>query len=157
MGYKDFSRDQYIKTFDTGEEVGIGSFQVVENGELRHIRPAVYINGTLSGNEQIRANIYSERTLESKIASSEWASFSEIETLSTYWIGLIRLDYDFIPLNKNIKYYHTLELQNYTRNEDVFYIGIPYDFPFPVYDNGQDKFFEHPLQTEIFQFRELQN
>lgn len=152
MAFKDFSNIQYIKTIDTGEEARMGGFKTAVNTELEHIRPTIYINAGTITTEEVRINVYSDPGASSKIFSSSWAKLSDIEGLSTSWIGWIRVDFDRQPLNKYIWYYTTIELRNYTRVVGGYYIGFSYDFPFPKYDNSEIYFYRHPLQLEIFGF-----
>lgn len=153
MAFLDFADTQYTKTVDTGEEVEVGAFQLAKNLELSAIRPTIYITGTSSiTTEKFRMNIYSDVGYTSLLYQSSYANISDIVGLTTKerWMGWVRLDFNRESINKNIKYYPTLEVANYTRNGDTFYVGFNYDFPFPIYDNSEDFFFNHPLQTQIF-------
>ena len=153
MAFFDFAETQYIKTVDTGEEIRVGSFKTAENLELQYMRPTIYITGTtLVTDERIRVNIYSERTYSAILYQSSWSNISEISGLMVKdrWIGWIRVDFNRENINKNITYYPTIELDNYTRDGQNFFIGFAHDFPFPIYDNGASLFYRHPLQAQYF-------
>lgn len=153
MSFLDFAKTQYIKTVDTGEEIRMGSFKDARNEELKHFRLSIYIQGTaLITTEQVRVNIYSENTYTAKMFCSNWSNISDIENLQgdVGWIGWIRIDFNRENINKNLTYYPTIELNNYTRDAQDFYIGFCHDFPFPIYDNLEDLFYKHPLQMQIF-------
>jgi hypothetical protein len=149
MAFKDFSDTQYIKTVDTGEEIRIGSFFPPKNLELAYMRATIFISGAVPTNEEMRINVYSDDAYSSKLFSSEWSKLSDIEGVTSYWIGWLRVTLDRQPLNKFIKYYHTIEFRNYTRTP-TYFLGAAYDFPFPIYDNGETYFYNHSLQFQLF-------
>lgn len=157
MAFLDFSDRQFIKTVDTGEEVQMGFFQTTKNMQLAHIRPTIHINGKVCTTEKLRMNIYSDMGYTSLLYQSAWADLNQIPTTSLDWIGWIRLDFNRENINKELRYYPTLELSGYTRVVGVSYIGFCYDFPFPIYDNLLTNFYEHPLQMQIFGYVDRRN
>lgn len=159
MAFKDFANVQYIKTIDTGEAPRMGTFQVAVNGELQYMRVKPYIKGTLSGTEKIRLKIYSDSAFSSLLYTSSWSNIYDVldedgSAVTGDWIGWIRVDFNRENINKNMAYYVVAELTGYTRNADDFYIGLAHDFPFPIYDNGESLFYNHPLAFEIFTYTE---
>lgn len=155
MAFKDFAETQYIKTIDTGESPRLGSFQVLENGELKHVRVKLFIKGNFSGNEQIRLKVYSEPTFQSLLYTSNWSNINQVvdengNTVTGNWLGWIRIDFNEENINKNMTYYLEAEFANYTRNSDTYYLGLAHDFPFPIYDNNEPLFYNHPLAFELF-------
>lgn len=159
MGFLDFAETQYIKTIDTGEQPRMGTFKVTQNSELKYMRVKPYIQGTLVGTEKIRLKIYSDTTFTSLLYTSSWSNLYEVvdengDVATGDWLGIIRIDFNRENLNKNITYYVVAELTGYTRNADTFYIGLSYDFPFPIYDNGQSLYYNHPIAFEIFTYIE---
>lgn len=155
MAYKDFSETIYIKTVDTSENVKVGGLKLDTSGELGHIRVLMYIAGILAGSEQIRINICSDAACTKTIYTSDWSDIADITdengaTTTGNWLGWIRTDFNKENLNSAITYYAQVELQNYTRNADTFYIGLAYDFPLPIYDNSEDFFLDHPIAMQIF-------
>lgn len=154
MAFKDFSQDQFVKSLDTGEEGRMGSFTTSVNGELDAVRVLIYIEGvsSLGGTEQIRCKMHGEATFSSPIYTSSFSNISDIPNLgSTNWIGYIRMDFNRENLNQNITYFPTVELQNYTRSGDTFFIGLSYDFPSPIYGTGS-VFYRNPLAMQWFNF-----
>lgn len=160
MAFKQFSAVQYIKVFDTGEEVKAGSFlQTQNNAEIQYMRVGIYVNGNLSGNEQIRVNMYSNPGANRLLFRSSWSDISNCEDengnkITGDWIGLIRCDFARQNINKNINYYPSVELNNYTRNADTFYIGLTRDYPFPRYTGGNTHYSTN-YTFELFEYRKL--
>lgn len=150
MAFLDFAKDQYIKTMDTGELIRMGSFKVAKSMEIKYARVTIFIDGQLQANEQIRINVYSDPTTTSLMYSSSWRSLSDITNVSERWLGWLRLDFDRQNWNKNYTYYLAIEAQNYTAILGTYTIGFAYDFPFPIYDNSQSLFYNHPLQCQLF-------
>lgn len=161
MSFEQFADLQYVKTFDDGEQVRMGEFQVQNNAELGNIRVLLYINEALNlaGTEQLQMKIYSDPSFQSLIYTSSLANLADITNLPTLaakgWLGWLRMDFNRENLNKNIKYYPTITISNYTR-AGSFYCGVAHDFPFPVYENGETEFFKHPIAMQIFDFRQKQ-
>lgn len=159
MSFYDFSAEQYVKTIDTSETIRMGSFQVATSLELAHIRILLFIHGvtSLGGSEQVRLKIYTDQYYESStlLYTSSWATVSDITNLGVAdWIGWITIDFDRENLNKNQAYYVLAEFQNYTRNSETFYFGLSHDFPWPIYDNSENLFYDHPLAMAIFGYKE---
>lgn len=159
MAFLDFSEEQYVKTFETGELIRMGSFSTVEDGELAHMRALMYIRGTLAGSEQFRMSVYSCHQYKGLIAQSSWVDLSGItdengSTITGNFLGMIRVDFNRENINKNNTYYVLAELQNYTENFPTFEIGLSYDFPSPRYATGETIFYNTNLAFEIFTYRE---
>lgn len=150
MAFQDFSETLYIKTMDTGEEIRVGSFATANNMELKYIRLTLYIDGATPTNEQIRMKIYSDSGFSSLLYTSDWSTLSDITGVSSRWLGWVRVDFNRENINKNKTYYATIESQNYTRILGTYDIGFAYDFPYPLYDNSENLFYNHPIQTQIF-------
>jgi hypothetical protein len=149
MSFLQFSETQYIKTFDTGEIIRMGSFtDTIKDGEFGHIRVLLYVNGTLAGTEKIRINVYSDYGFQNKIFSSDWSDVPYND-----WIGYIRCDFDRQNINKNNTYYLGAELDGYSRS-GTNYIGLSYDFPYPIYDNSEDIFYDHSIAFQLFMYVE---
>lgn len=157
MAFQQFSEVQYVKVFDTDEEIKCGGFQVANNTELEAIRLGIFVEGTLSGSEQIRCNIYSNAGASKLLFRSAWSDLSDLEysngsTVTGDFIGVVRANFSRQNLNKNITYYATMELNNYTRNGDTFYISGVFDYPFPRYSSGSSHYGVN-LVMEIFEYR----
>lgn len=150
MAFLDFSKVQYIKTMDTGEEIRMGAFKTANNMELKYFRVTLYVNGDISGNEELRVNIYSNAITTGLLYQSSWAKLSDISNLGTRWLGWLRLDFNREAINKRLYYYPTVEARNYTRNVNDYYLGFAHDFPYPIFDNGESLYYKHPLQMQIF-------
>jgi hypothetical protein len=159
MAFKDFSSDQYIRTFDTDEKIRMGSFKTPSSGELGNIRVLLYVIGTLAGNEQIRTVIYPSEDQELAYATSDWMNLSDLVdendlTVSGNWIGMIRTDFSRENINANNTYYIQCEIRNYTPNFPTLEIGLSHDFPSPRYATSETLFQNTNLAFEIFTYRE---
>jgi hypothetical protein len=152
MAFNEFADTLYCKTFDTDEIVRMGSFQVAESLELQYIRLLIYINGTIAGTERIRLRVYSDSGFSNVLYTSDYSSMSSITGLSTRFLGWVRFSFDREHINKNITYYLTAEIDNYTFAEP-FYIGAMYDFPHPIYDNSENLFYDHPIAFQLFGYK----
>jgi hypothetical protein len=120
----------YVRTLGTAELVQCGSIQVAEEEELAHIRFLLYKHGALGGTEEIRAKLFTDDGYSKLYATSDWALVSDIENLSTYWWGWIRLDFGRENLSKRFPYYVALETENYTETDDA-YLSVSLDWPIP--------------------------
>ncbi len=159
MSILNFSEDKYIKTFDADEEIRLGSFSLASgtNGPLGNIRVFMYIQDftALGGNETLVLKIYTSTNYENVLITSDTASISDItfdtsDPSKENWLGYLRLDFNDENLNSNFTYYPTVTIANYTPNADAFYIGLAYDYPDPVYDNGGSSFFDQSIAMQIF-------
>jgi len=150
MSFLDFPKTNYIKTVDTGEVIRMGTFKTVKSIELTHIRVTIYVSGSAPTNERFRINVCSERTYSSILYQSNWVNVADIPGVTADWFGWVRADFDRQNINKNRTYYPSIELDNYSRIPGSFYIGFAWDFPFPIYNNSQPLFYNHPLQMQIF-------
>lgn len=155
MAFKDFASVQYVKTVDTSESPRMGSFSLASSGELGHIRTVLYINGTMSGTEQFRIRVCGDSACSSALATSDWMDLADItdengNIATGDWVGFVTADFNRENLNKDITYYTAIDFNNYTRNTETFYIGVCHDFPYPIADNSEDLFYNHPLVMAIF-------
>lgn len=144
MAFKDFSNQLYIKTLDTGEEGGLGTFTLTQNFEVNYMQMPIYVHGALGGTERLRINVYSS-TNSSLLMQSDWSNLSDIDNIGAYWIGKIRFNFTRKYLQKTVPIVLKLEVDNYTRNGDTFYIGYVLDWPLET--NQQDS--TPPLGADV--------
>ena len=150
MAFSPFPRDLFVKTIDTGEEIVIGEIQTGHALELKYLRAILYKHGTGAGTERCRINIYSDEGRTSLLYQSAWSSLSDIEDLSTMWLGWVRFDFAGESLNQNLSYFATIETDGYTRNADAFFISYVFDWPVPVYEALSGT----PLAISVYGHRE---
>jgi hypothetical protein len=154
VSFTSFASNLYAISLDqVNEAQSMGSFQETLSGELKYIRSAIYIENvsSLGGSERMRIKIYSDSSLTGLLYTSEWSNISSITNLgSTNWLGWIRFDFNKENINKNLIYYAKIETDNYTSG-----ISVLYDFPFAVYDNGEDIFQNRPIMLQIFTYKDL--
>jgi hypothetical protein len=137
-----------FSVWNNSSEIPMGRFKPQVNSYLKNIWSRVYINGNIVGSERIRINIKSDN--ETLIFQSAWSNISDIEDLSEYWLGFIRLDFNGYNISKEVWYNAYMEIENYTRIGDTFYIGVSFDFPFPTYDLLATDWKTQPLSMKIF-------
>lgn len=153
MAFKDFSTDQYGRLVKVNENIRMGTFQVVDSGELVHIRTMITIFNTagLSGTETIKMHVYLKDYYQSEIATSNTINVSDItyDPLMHSWIGFVRFDFNNENINKKLTYYPSIEFTNNTFSGTHFF-SVSYDYPAPVYSSANTRFYEYPLAHQIF-------
>jgi len=152
MAFKDFANTLYINPFNTDDIIPMGNFDVETSIELQHIRVLAVIKGTIIGTEKIRLKVYGSEKSNKVLYTSEWSNISDISNLGQYWLGWLRCDFQRNPINANQGYHVKAEISGYNRTID-FYIGLSYDWPWPIYDNGADKFYNQGLAMQIFGYK----
>jgi hypothetical protein len=127
MSFNQFPARLDVRVLDTDETAKVGSFQTATDIELKYIRVKLYIQGTLGGTERMRAKVYGDADRTALLYTSAWSDLSDITGLSGTWLGWLRLDFSAEHLNKNIEYFLSIEIDNYTRNGDTFYVALGID------------------------------
>lgn len=150
MGFKDFPTPLRVKVAETSEEVECGSFSMGEHIELRHCRITLLKVGSAGGSEQLRLNIYTDEDYERRLYQSDWLELSDIEGLTTNWLGRVRFDFDRLHLNKDHTYYAAVESQSYTRDGEDFYIGFILDWPLQINSHAGD---DYALKMAFYGYR----
>jgi hypothetical protein len=153
MAFLDFPKKLFIKTIDTGEQIKCGAHKFVNSMELKNIRLGIYINGQIPTNENMTLQLHSESTYGSLITSSNTIYLRDIPNVSSMWIGLVRFDFNYYPINTNLYYYIKLITADYTRNADTYYLGTIYDWPDYTYPNGNTNPILHPMKMESLGYR----
>lgn len=152
-----FSKDKYVKTFDSNEEVRLGGFQTATNGMIDSIKVLIYIRdfATFAGSETMIMKLYSSTKYESVYITSETRLLSDITFDSSdpskpNHLGY--LSFQFAPkwLSENKEYFPTVTIANYTPNNNLFYCGLCYDYPFPVNQDHGSRFFDYPIAMQLF-------
>lgn len=130
MAFLQFPATQYFRVFRELETtVKGGSFNLATAMEIKYIVPTIYINGTLGGNERIRAKIYPTDASPTAIYTSEWFNLSQVGTYTPNFIGNIWLEFATAkPINPNVDYFLRFEIDGYTANPDTFYIAMNLDW-----------------------------
>ena len=150
MAFLDFPKQLLVKTIDTSEVLNLGGFQVAESEERQYARVLIYRNGTAGGSETLQVKTHVNTDFSQSYADSNVVSLSSVSTNLTW----IRFDFNRENWNKNLTYYLSLTVNNYTRNADVFYLGVPFDFPYPVYgDYSGTNYTDHTLAVQLFGYK----
>ena len=155
MAFTQFPENLLVKTFDTAEIVSLGKIKLSTAGELKHIRSSLFVNGVKGGTEGIRLRLHTTDDTSIIYGASDWVDLTTLdsELVSTdNLLSLVRFDFSNINLNANFDYLVTAETRNYTRNSDVFYMGMQYDYPFNRYDgvSAINNFTDSSLLMEVF-------
>jgi hypothetical protein len=154
MAFLNFSENLYVKEMDSNEETGLGGMSPAVNGDLAHMRVFVYIKGTIGGSETIKVNFYGDELTNNLLFSSSKSNLSNINPSPNNYLGWVKVDFDRQPLNKNITYYPSLQLENYTRNGETYVIGIVYDWPAPTYATGVNIVSNASYGFQVFMYQE---
>ena len=150
MSFLNFPETRYVKTLDAGESARMGTFKDANDGELIYMRSEIIIHDVIITAERMRIKLFHSSDLgATPYATSEWSDLSLIPSPGSYWIGMVRFDFDGPSVNKNVTYYPVIEIDNYTPSTDSF-IGVAYDFPLPRYSLNNQLFYDFPLTMEIF-------
>jgi len=158
MSILNFSEYKYIKSFDAAEEIRMGGFQTQSSGLLGSIRVLLYIQDftALAGTETLVMKVYNTIKYETAYVTSDIASLSDVtfdtsDAGKTNFLGYLTFTFSSeMPINLNKRYYPTVTVANYTPAGDTFYLGLGYDWPDPVYDNGGTTFFDQAIAHQIF-------
>jgi len=159
MSILNFSEEKYVKTFDASEEIRLGGFSLASgtSGPIGNIRVFMYIQDftALSGSESMTMKIYTSTSYENVYITSDTVLINEIDfdtsdPLKENFLGYLRFDFNNEYLNEKFNYYPTVTIANYTPVADSFYIGLCYDYPDPVYDNGGAFFYNQSIAMQIF-------
>jgi hypothetical protein len=131
MAFSPFPGKGYYRILESNEEAKGGYFTLTDSMDLKHIVPQIFIHGTMSGSEQVRMKIYGANgasATSTPIAVSAYAPLADIGNYTSNWLGDIFLDFSGEPLKSGVSYYMSLQIANYTRNADTFYIGVNLDW-----------------------------
>lgn len=146
---------QWYKKFEDDEIVKIGSFTMIQDEELQYLMNYFFIHGNIAGTERFRAIAYSDPDYLSQIYVSDWSNFSDITGRGQYWQGWVRSTFHREHLKDGRTYYLAVEIDNYVRNADTFYIALKYDYDNSVYPKMSTQFAEYPLATRFYTWKEV--
>lgn len=138
MAFKQFPNIQYFRVLETDTVTRFGYYNLQDGTEKKHMMMTLYMNGLIVTPFTIRVNVYGNDDQAEAIFSSDWATLSAATLLNndtdpgtpytTNWIGNVYFDFAGYPLNPNINYFMSVETLGYTRNNDVYYLGINLDW-----------------------------
>lgn len=160
MSILQFAEYQMIKTIDTSETVEIGQFKPLKHGELKWTRLLIYKHGSIGGSESLTCHWHTSSELGTSYATSSAVLLSTVENSSNLntsgdWFAWIRFVFNRENLSKNISYYLSLQASNYTRNGDTYYIGMPFDYPYPHHTVSLGRTYtDYPLAFQVFTYQE---
>jgi hypothetical protein len=139
----------------TNEEVKMGSFKTADNGEVRHIAVLFLMRGSYT-TEKVRTKIYSDSSYASGslLYTSSWVDIINAAT-SNYFFWL-RTDFALQNISKQLTYYLSCEINNYTRNGYTKFVSLVYDCPVGIYGTDTSRFQNNPLAFKLIQDQVLE-
>ena len=156
MSLLEFSQDKYCKTFAINESVRLGKFKTQSSGWLGVIRCHIYVQNIfeITGDENIQIKLYSDDKYQKLYAQSDIIYLDQLDidlskTDKPDYLGYLKFSFNEIHINHNKFYYPTATIADYTRSSNHV-VGLLYDYPDPVYPNGSDLFYGHPIAMQIF-------
>ncbi len=154
MTIKDFSENLYCKAFDNDEMIPVGEFKMVESGLLAVFRLMIFVKNynQMSGSEGMTLKVYNDPRLTSLYCESELILLSGIDFKQEgeCYLGYVAFELPQNPVQVNDKIYPTVTIGGYTKNAEDFFIGLIYDFPLEVYQNGNDLFYKHSFNGQVY-------
>lgn len=143
MAFTQFASVQLVKVLGTSEIMDLGGYKANVNSELKYIRICLNKKGTVPLNTALQLKLHTSSDLTVSYASSNQLYIEDITqslfdqgdiaSLTDDWFSWVRFDFGKENLNMNLTYTISLNGISYTRNADLFYVGVPRDFPFPIY------------------------
>lgn len=146
MSFLNFPEIQHMRIMDTNEEIHCGSIAFTEHSELEYVRAKVFIHGDVGG---ARLRVRLDRSGHPDVYS-DWVRVADIEDLSDKWIGWLRFDINRKPFVGTTQHDVYIEVDNYTMEEYVTYIGVGFDDYDPIYGDAKASFLDRPLALQLF-------
>lgn len=161
MAFGPWPDKAFVKVFNDDEIIQMGSYTPNVNEQFNNNRKAqlggfylyLFKKGVLGGTERIRALVYGNSSYVTPIYTSSWFNLSDISNLDTNWHGWVLTQFVSGHLSKNLTYYVAAEIDNYTRNNTSFFIGMKYDYPNPVYGNASTVFTTQPIAFKPYTYK----
>lgn len=132
MGYLLPAR-AYFRAIETDEAVNLGSISLPSAVELHAIRVLLYKQGTAGGSERWRILAYRDSAKTDLAYTSEYTNLTDIESLGANWFGWVSSNFDREQVPASTTFYLTMEVENYTRNADTYYLALSLEWPNPQY------------------------
>jgi hypothetical protein len=132
MGYLLPAR-AYFRALETNETVSLGSVSLPSAIEIHAIRVLIYKQGTAGGTERWRIKAYRDATKTDLAYTSAYTNLTDITDLGTNWYGWVSASFSRENVPATTTFYLSLELENYTRNADTYYLALSLDWPNPQY------------------------
>jgi len=125
MSIQKYSSIGRFKVAGTSEIVPVACVVFPDNQQIAQMVLTLYKLGTAGGNETLRVNMYADLALTKLISRGEAYALSEITGNSTSWLGRVGFTINNRPWVKSgSTYYFGIEIENYTRNLDAFYLAF---------------------------------
>jgi hypothetical protein len=156
MSVKNFSELQEVGILDTDDSLVLGGYSIDTEIELRHVSVLLYKAGALAGTERVRIRMTSDPQGIRTLHTSDWANLSDSNNINDgdHWLGWIRTDFNRPGIAKDVTRYLVLDVSNYTRNDDTFFLSVVRDYPFPIYSSAATSFESATYAVTIFGYEE---
>lgn len=139
MSFNQFARDQYIRVIETNETATMGAYKLTNPIELDQVLLWLNIEGTPGGSESLQIHVYGSADTDTPLYSSEAQNLSDVafsfDPDLGNWLGVVPFVFNRETLGAQT-YYLSVELTNYTRDADNYYIGYVFDNPEAVYSRN---------------------
>lgn len=156
MSILNFSEIQELGILSSNGSLVLGGFSIDSEIELEHISVMLYKHGGSVTGERIRVRVTSDIEGTRTILTSAWSNLADASNINDgdYWLGWIRTDFNRAGFAKNLTRYLVVDIDNYTRDGDNFFIGLSRDYPFPIYSSGAASFEQAAFAATIFGYEE---
>lgn len=147
MGYLLPARG-YFRVLETNDTVNLGSMSLPSAIELYAIRILLYKHGTSGGSERFRLKLYRDSGRTDLAYTSAYSDLADVTDLGAKWFGWVSILFDREHVPASTTFYPTLEVENYTRNADTYYLSCSLDWPNPQY--GTDNTTRRNLALQMY-------
>lgn len=156
MSILNFPESQQVELFENNGSIVLGGYAIDTEIELQHVNVMLYKHGGLVGTERVRVRVTSDLQGLRTIHASEWSDLSDSNNINDgdHWLGWIRTDFARQGMAKDVTRYLVLDIDNYTRNGDTYYIAAVKDYPFPIYSTTATSYELAAYSVTIFGYEE---
>ena len=156
MAFSQFPDRLTVRVMETNEEADMGTYSMSSSIEISQLVLTFLKHGTEGGSERLRIRAYEvvgASVAENPTSSTEWVNLSDVQdssgaAMGTYFLGTIK--FEFATPIRGSNYELRLDVDNYTRNADTYYLAYVFDHPKIV--NSRSTPNETGAQCAIIQF-----
>lgn len=126
----ELSSEQWVRVLENDSSLEIGVVDTTDYLELSKARIRIFIHNVAAAQLRVRLVTKGPSTLETTVAASDWSAIEDIDTLSTYWVGWLRLDFaKNFHISPDNDYTLYVDINDYSYVADTNYVGICNAFP----------------------------
>lgn len=144
-----FKNPKYFRRIEVGELTPVGKFKSNDKSfKLIGLSMFFYLTGNLLGSETFAVEIYSTKKADNLLWTSDDFTIPATIKSTDKWMGWIKFSFNKKPVSNAFWYYIFLRQKTFAPAPGTeLYLG--YDFNEPQYNNGENKFYNHPLAFKI--------